>query len=144
MTAPASRHWAAEFVGKPWRSGAAGPDAYDCWGLVRAVMRCRAGLRVPVVELADAKDVRLVHDAFLVASRYDAWNRVETTPQELDVALMTQRRHPAHVGVWVAADRGRMLHSTCSTGVVAVDLVTLKMDGYRILGWYRHADLQRP
>lgn len=140
MIASASRHWATEFIGKPWRSGADGPDAYDCWGLVRAVMQQRAAVDLPIIDVADAADAQEVLRAFKTTAHYAPWRRVETTPQELDVALMTQRKHPAHVGIWLEADRGRMLHSTSSTGVVALDLVTLKREGYKVLGWYRHAE----
>ena len=46
-------HWTADYLGKPWRNGADGPDAFDCYGLVRAVYRDRYGIEMPVVS-ADA------------------------------------------------------------------------------------------
>src|SRR6187399_3217256 len=37
-----------DLIGKPWRLGARGPDAYDCWGLVREVLqRMRPGEALP-------------------------------------------------------------------------------------------------
>ena len=41
-------HWTAEYLGKPWRNGAAGPDAFDCYGLVRAVYRDRYGVEYEI------------------------------------------------------------------------------------------------
>ena len=37
-----------DLIGRPWRLGGRGPDAYDCWGLVREVLqRMRPGLPLP-------------------------------------------------------------------------------------------------
>ena len=37
-----------DLIGKPFKLGGRGPDAFDCWGLVREVMqRMRPGLALP-------------------------------------------------------------------------------------------------
>lgn len=35
------------FIGKPFRAGAHGPDAFDCWGLVHTAARELYGLALP-------------------------------------------------------------------------------------------------
>lgn len=42
----------AAYIGKPWRLGRAGPDAFDCWGMTRAAARELFGLDFP--DLVDA------------------------------------------------------------------------------------------
>jgi hypothetical protein len=37
-----------DLIGKPWRLGGRGPDAFDCWGVVREVLqRMLPGLPLP-------------------------------------------------------------------------------------------------
>jgi cell wall-associated NlpC family hydrolase len=37
-----------DLIGKPWRLGARGPDAFDCWGLTREILgRLRPGKPLP-------------------------------------------------------------------------------------------------
>lgn len=45
-SAPAAARWAVEHVGVPYRYGAAGPDGYDCSGLVVAAY-AHVGIRLP-------------------------------------------------------------------------------------------------
>lgn len=126
-------HWAAAYLGKPWRIGADGPDAYDCWGLIRAVLRTRAGIELQPIVFAD---VRELITAFAAHPEHAHWTRVEE-PRELDAVLMSQARHPIHVGLWVGADGGRVLHA-CRPAVVVQDRVALRAGGYKIHGFYRH------
>jgi len=126
-------HWAVPYLGKPWRIGADGPDAYDCWGLVRAILRQRAGIELqPIVE----SDVRDLIRAFETHPERKAWVKVER-PRELDAVLMSQARHPVHVGIWVDASGGRVLHAA-KPMVAAQDEIALKAGGYKVHGFYRH------
>lgn len=45
---------AARLVGRPYRRGATGPDAFDCWGLVRTVSQARHGVDLAPLEVAAA------------------------------------------------------------------------------------------
>lgn len=84
------KHWAAGYIAKPWAAGATGPDAYDCRGLVRCLVRQRLGVELPEPEVARAW----------------GWRAVKGPPQVDDVLLM---RGPAgrHVGYMVEAN-GRL------------------------------------
>ncbi len=132
-------HWASTYRGRPWASGAEGPAAFDCWGLVRAVLRDRAGIALPRIQV-DGGDIRAVVRAFKAHPELAHWREVEA-PRELDAALMAQARHPVHVGLYLEVDGGRVLHCGDPYGVVAVDLLSLRQHGYKIMRWYRHDQL---
>ena len=78
-------HWTADYLGKPWRNGADGPDAFDCYGLVRAVYRDRCGVEMPVVS-ADATRVLACLHAARDYADYSQWEAV-TERQDGDVLL---------------------------------------------------------
>lgn len=42
--------WLQDYIGRPWREDARGPEAYDCGGLVCAVQRAVWGRAVPALE----------------------------------------------------------------------------------------------
>ena len=128
-------HWAAAYLGKGWRVGAAGPDLYDCWGLVRSVFEARTGIALPPSGF-DSEDLLVVMREFRDHPERRRWRQVEA-PAELDAVLMAQARHPVHVGLWVDGSGGRVLHAT-HAGVVAQDRATLRASGYQIVGIYRH------
>ena len=46
-----------DFLGKPWRRYAAGPDAYDCYGLVKAFLD-RVGVQIAAIGQVDPTDSR--------------------------------------------------------------------------------------
>ncbi len=79
-----AKHWAADLIGTRWAPGAQGPDAFDCRGLVRHVVRERLEADLPEVETAHGSK----------------WRPVEGEPAHLDVVLM---RGPEgrHIGVMV-------------------------------------------
>jgi cell wall-associated NlpC family hydrolase len=132
-------HWAIPYLGKPWRLGADGPDAYDCWGLVRAALRQRAGIDLEPIVIPQS-DQRGIVAAFLAHPALSAWARVDA-PRELDAVLMAQARHPMHVGLWVAGGTDlRVMHAP-QCGVVVQDVVSLRTHGFRIVASYRHGAL---
>ena len=128
-------HWAAEYIGKPWVSGGQGPESFDCWGLVRYVMRQRCGVALPIVD-ADATRVSQVMRCFRDGS-YVGWEKVDD-PQELDGVLMSHAKHTHHVGVWVDTMGGGVLHCVNGAGVVFMDRLHLRLSGWNIISFWRH------
>ena len=128
-------HWAASYIGKPWRSGAAGPAAYDCHGIVRAVYADQCGVLLPVVE-ANALSVR---DVVCAMHRYDYsdWLEISAPALDFDVVEMSLHHWPHHVGVYLALDGGGVLTSVEGTGVVFQSLSSLKNHGWNITNVYR-------
>lgn len=130
-------HWAAAYLGRPWRVGASGPSHFDCWGLVLAVYRDRLGLELPPAGFT-SEDAKVVLAGFRDHPERARWRQVDA-PADLDAVLMAQARQPIHVGIHLEEHGGRVLHATRAAGVVAQDRVSLGAQGYQIVGFYRHA-----
>jgi cell wall-associated NlpC family hydrolase len=128
-------HWAEELIGRPYRAGGQGADVFDCWGLVRWVMAHRFGSQLPEIPV-DPSDVRAILTAFRDHPERRNWSLV-ASPIEGDCVLMRQSRHPIHVGVWLAADGGGVLHAVEGSGVVFQRVRDLLVSGWRIEGFYR-------
>lgn len=127
-------HWASLYIGRPWVSGGAGPEAYDCYGLVRAVYRDRLGIDVPLVDY-DALSLMSCAHAFRHVD-YGRYDRVES-PRELDVVQMSQAVRPHHVGLWLEIDGGGVLASVEPFGVVFQNRAALRLAGWNITDLYR-------
>jgi cell wall-associated NlpC family hydrolase len=100
---------AASLIGKPWKAAANGPDAFNCWGLVRYWFKHLHGLDMHDVAVAVESEQAA---AIMAAARAGGWRRVDGKPCDGDIALM---RNPEtagrHVGV-ILASKGvlRLLH----------------------------------
>lgn len=109
-----TRHWAASYVGLPWVAGALGPDAFDCWGLVRHVQKQHHGRDLAHLQIAaDVDQWRTVREIVQASG----WRRVADTPREGDVVLMLNWQGRPHVGTAVQAQGLRLLHAMESHGV---------------------------
>ncbi|HWC63357.1 MAG TPA: NlpC/P60 family protein [Rhizomicrobium sp.] len=133
----------------PWRAGAQGPEAYDCWGLARAAQRELGGRDLPVVN-ADPADLRTVIRLVADHPMRAEWEEV-ATPQHLDLVLMAHSRHLSHIGVWLALDGGIVLHATeqftrdgrsaaDKPGVTADSLQGLRLQGFSRIQFMRHRE----
>lgn len=101
------KHWAADLIGKPYQAGAAGPDAFDCLGLVRHYFRARHGVELPDYQL----DTSTADDLHRF-TRATGWRRRNGGPQEEDLLLM-MGIEGRHVGVVTATSEGLgLLHAT--------------------------------
>lgn len=101
------KHWASDYIHKPYQLGASGPDAYDCVGLVRHVFRHRHGVELPdyLVGSDDPADLR----RFVRAT---GWRPVEGKPQDEDVLTM-EGIDGKHVGIVLKIPDGLgLLHAT--------------------------------
>lgn len=105
---------AASLIGLPWREGASGPDAFNCWGLVKHWVVRVHGMDLGLVDIAAQASQ---HRAMAAAVR-TGWQQVHDAPQEHDIALL---RNPGnggrHVGVLLHANhRLGLLHCEgCAT-----------------------------
>lgn len=130
-----SMHWASEYIGIPWKCGAQGPDAFDCWAFVREIQRARFGREVPIIDV-DANDTRAVACAIRDHDERRRWIAVPE-PAEGDAVLMAHARYPSHIGVWVDVDGGGVLHCVRGAGVVFQSRAALAAAGWGRLEYYR-------
>ena len=78
-------HFACKYIGLPWVAGAQGPDEFDCWGMVRWILKHEYGIEVPAVNV-NPDNLRSVLIAFKKDPAFRAFNEVEK-PQDGDVVL---------------------------------------------------------
>ena len=130
-------HWAASYVGLPWKADGEGPDSFHCWAFVRWVQRRHFGRELP--DIPNPRDLLAMAHMFRDHPERRRWALAEK-PAEGDCALMRQARYPIHVGVWIAVDGGGVLHCVQGSGVVFQRLDALAMHGWRVEGFYRFQD----
>lgn len=137
MHANLNSHWALAYIGKPWQSGAQGPDAYDCWSLVRAVQKNVFGNDLPMISV-NALDPAAVMAAFAGNAEYAHWQQVEI-PQDGDCVITKSSPLVAeHVGIWIDVDGGRILQAVYGAGVVAIRPITTQRTIGQHLEYWRY------
>ena len=134
-----SMHWAAELIGLPYGAGARGPEAFDCWGLVRHVFAQQHGIDMPVVgvgplDAATPDNVAAIKRAAEVSGWKPSGAR---EPAEHDIVLMNSPLG-RHVGVMVQANGALLLlHCIEGAGVCAQPLPDLGRMGYSGFTFWR-------
>lgn len=134
-------HWANNYIGLPWQNGAQGPEAFDCWSLVRHVQRVHYGRELPIINV-DADDLAAVGAAFAEHPERARWQRVYP-PQDGDCVLTHKGAQVDHVGVFLELDGGgdprevRILHAIRGSGVVCTAPAVLMRMGWHPLEFYR-------
>lgn len=138
-----SMHWAAAYVGKPWRRHARGPQAFSCWGLVQRAAEARLGLKMPDVAIdSDEAQLQQIFDAV----RCGGWQQVTGAPRADDIVLMRNRAGERHCGYMVRnGSRLQVLHADGHDtprgpvgGVVVQSLEDAIAGGYRDHEFWRH------
>jgi cell wall-associated NlpC family hydrolase len=125
--------WALEVIGCPWVSGARGPDAFDCWGLVSWVYANRRGMTLNPYASLDAKNLFQVNST--VTNERGFWEEIEQ-PEELCLVAMSKRQVIHHVGVWLSASR-LVLHAMDKSSVIAQNVFSLRSSGFSTVRFYR-------
>ena len=131
-----SLHWAAHYIGLPWRAGARGPQAYDCWGLFLAIQCAQFGRQLPEIPV-DATDLRAIAGTFKSHPERQHWALV-TVPSTGDAVLMRHSKFPSHVGIWLDVDGGGVLHCVRGEGVVFSSMTSLKFSGWSNIEFFTH------
>jgi len=131
-----STHWAVEHISKPWVCNTAGPDTFDCWGLVRWVYKNVLG-----VDLPEMPHIR-PHEWLKIARAIKHQNLFEeaSTPKEYDVVAMGKCKDCHHVGVYTEADGGGIVHCEEGTGVVFMSMSSVRANGYTQLKFLRWSE----
>ncbi len=111
------------FIGLPWRFGARGPDAYDCWGLLHECRQRFFGGGIPDTVLGEPARALYAHKL-----RSGEWQLV-ACPQHGDGVLLREGDRP-HVGIYLDLDGGGVLHAMEGRGVIFTPLRGLFGLGY--------------
>ncbi|WLE60229.1 C40 family peptidase [Burkholderia plantarii] len=121
---------ANEYIGRPWVSGGRGPDAFDCWGLLRWVQARHFGTELPDIP-DEAAATRALYHAQISSG---AW-RVLSRPAHGSGVLLRDGDRP-HVGVYLGLDGGGVLHALDGVGVIFTLRSQLRSVGYPRVTWY--------
>lgn len=130
MTPTALATFVEGLLGRPWRLGAQGPEAFDCWSLFRLIQREAFGREVPLVELP-ADTPRAAVSALLATHPGRSLWRPVARAVHGGAVEMTSVRTPLHVGVWLAIDGGLVLHCAEPAGITLDPLLALQAQGWR-------------
>jgi len=91
--------WADKWIGRPFEDRGRGPRAFDCWGLVRAVLEEQRGVELPRWDDYETTSDQARLAAVVVKAR-PRFVRVEL-PEVCDLVLFRMLGSPSHVGVCV-------------------------------------------
>lgn len=129
--------WIARYIGVPFKRHGRGPDGWDCWGLARWVEAHHYGVQLPGFDAGFSDELyrdpeRLAELVNMYRPLVDA--QPVSVPEDGDLAVLTYRGHPSHVGVYVG--EGYLLHVLARTGTV-LDRITSIRNQRRVEGFYR-------
>lgn len=123
---------AAKYIGKPHKPGGEGPDAYDCWHLLRHLQATYFNVEMPIAPIGD-------EDACLALFKDKVstgdWS-VLALPEHGCGALLRGGRWP-HVGIYLDIDGGGILHALEGPGIVWTKLSSLRVMGFGRTTYYR-------
>ena len=116
-------------------SGACGPDAFNCWGLVRHVLKERRGLDlVPYNDVTESNLGLVMRTATREAAA--RWERIDN-PTHFCVVAMSRGVHVEHVGLWIDEAGGGVLHSYEAAGVVFQSMLSIRGTGFQNFSFYQ-------
>ena len=124
------------YVGLPFAERGRGPEAYDCYGLLRRVYAEKLGIALPSFsdDYTTTEDGEALSD--LIAGNLSPWRDIARGSERVgDGVLMTLAGQPRHVGI-VAAP-GRVLHIERGMGSI-IEPYTSPRISRRIVGFFRH------
>lgn len=104
-----------DYIGLPFQHGGRGPDSFDCYGLVAAVLRDAKGFRLPDWYAASPDPQaasRAISAALAGECAGGRANKVEQ-PEDFDVAVVGSGSRLHHVGLFV---QGGVLHASSAFG----------------------------
>ena len=90
---------ASKYVGKPWVAGASGPEAFDCWGLVRHWYLKRFNKKLPDFA-AEAVDYIQIARKFHYEEQNPDWTELPHPVKDCVVA-MGKSKQVTHAGVYI-------------------------------------------
>lgn len=130
-------HWATKYIGKPFKLGARGPVAYDCWGLMREIYQTEFNIQLPD-HPGVTEETLGFQSRVLLEDMSTAW---VPSPEPFDGCgvAMSHKIIFHHVGVYLDVDGGKVLHAWEGTGVIASSYRDLRLArGMKNIKYYRH------
>lgn len=122
---------ADQYIGLPWSQDGNGPDEWNCWNLLRHLLRKYFNKNIPLIGLEDSEQLRAMYKERLNSG---AWVRGDN-PAHGRAVLLKGGMHP-HVGLYLDIDGGGVIHSLEGSKVVFTPLGALRMLGFGKIEYY--------
>ncbi len=117
-------HWANDYVGLPWSAMGYGPGEFNCWGLYWFVSKKYYNREVPKFQISGHEPAQYMREI----SREVATNwTLLKAPVDGCAVAMSQHKRIHHVGIFLAVDGGRILHSAEGVGVVCQKIGAVRL-----------------
>ena len=118
----------SDYITKAWSSGGAGPDDFNCYGLVRDVYRTQWDIDLPEF-MVEADDIRATVGTIADELKKARWEELDG-PEHGALTLFSYRVVPTHVGIWLDYDGGVVLHSSKQLNITCTPLHILQQYGF--------------
>lgn len=129
-------HWATKYIGLPYAEGGRDRKGLDCWGLLRLIYKDEKGVLLPDLPgITTEGPLAIAHQ--IAAQEKEGWQEVPS-PQDCDAVAMSLKNALHHVGIWVDADGGKVIHSWKPFCVVADTIPWLRVKGIRTIRFFRY------
>ena len=132
--------WVADIIGKPYAVGARGPEAFDCWGVVRYFYWLHFAVSLPLYKNENPFHTKRVGELMTKAEHSSDWIEIDK-PRHGDVVAMSRSEVLHHVGVWLDIDGGLCLHALDGHSVVAQNLQRLKHERFKRISFFRYGQI---
>ncbi len=122
-------------IGARWMANTYGEDGFfDCWGLVVYVQKHLFGRDLPRID-CPAMDEASLANLFSTTGARSQWRvkDAKAKPVHGDLVEMARGKLPHHIGVYLAVDRGKVLHCAGGHGVTFQSPLDLKAGHWRIV-----------
>lgn len=112
-------------IGRPYRLGAQGPDAFDCYSLTRYVQAVLFDRELPVFVAPEDAGMQAIAGFIATHPERRRWRPVHR-PEDGALVSMFRQGIGHHIGTWLKEDRGIILHTTAGIGVSADSVFRMK------------------
>lgn len=129
--------WWNQYIGRAFDEKGRGPDAFDCWGLLKWTYAHDHPRRITLPgyeELYESTNDRDTLGRVIFEERKARWCEVEK-PVEWDAILLRMRGVPMHVGI--VTRPGYMLHCAHGIGTVHEQYDSIRWRS-KIMGFFRY------
>ncbi len=126
-------HWSTELLGLPWIPAGRGKGGYDCLGLVIKIYKDQLGIEIDERKHISPEDV--IEYSKEIDASVKLWNKLDR-PEDYCVVAMSRSKVLHHVGIYLKADGGLVLHCHESSGVIIQTIDDLKKGGWNRIEFY--------
>ena len=132
-----SQALATKLLGKPYVSGARGPESFDCWGLVTYFYKEVFAVELPLYPNEDPFNVKRVSGLLEKGAHSSDWVEIKK-PEHGCVVAMSRSKVFHHVGIWLEIDDGLCLHAYDGMQVMAHTIQQLKWQNISKIAFFKH------